>query len=83
LRTVVSEAEVERAFLEPPVDSRGKLRVALSKHLQGSLETLSWAFLKYRENRKRLTYGFESLDGWTDESIACALKNLDSRISEL
>jgi len=83
LRTVISEAEVENAFLEPPADSRGKLRVALAKHLQGSLETLSWSFLKYRENRKRLTFGFESLDGWTDESIACRVKDLNSRISEL
>jgi len=83
LRTVVTEAGVERAFLEPPADSRGKLRVALARHLQGSLETLSWAFLKYRENRKRLTYGFETLDGWTEERVVWAVKDLDSRISEL
>ena len=83
LRTIATQDEVERAFLEPPADSRGMLRVALAKHLQGSLETLSWAFLKYQEGRKRLTYGFESLDGWTDERIAWALNDLDSRISGL
>jgi hypothetical protein len=83
LRTIVTEAEVERAFLGPPADSRGMLRVALARHLEGSLETLSWSYLKYRENRKRLTFGFESLDGWTDETIAWTVKDLDSRISEL
>jgi hypothetical protein len=83
LRTIVTEAEVERAFLEPPVDSRGRLRVALARHLGGSLETLSWSYLKYREDRKRLTYPFESLDGWDEESILRATEELDSRISEL
>jgi hypothetical protein len=83
LRTVVTEAEVERAFLEPPVDSRGMLRVALARRLEGSLETLSWSYLKYREGRKRLTFPFETLDGWTEESIDWAVKDLDSRISEL
>jgi hypothetical protein len=83
LRTVVSKAEVERAFLEPPPDSRGMLRVGLARHLQGSLETLSWSYLKYREDRKRLTYYFESLDGWTEERISWVLKDLDSKISEL
>ena len=83
LRTIVSEADIERAFLEPPADSRGILRVALARHLQGSLETLSWSYLKYREGRKRLTYNFESLDDWTDEKIAWALKDLDSQISDL
>jgi hypothetical protein len=57
--------------------------VALAGHLQGSLETLSWSYLKYREGRKRLTYNFESLDDWTDEKIAWALKDLDSQISDL
>jgi proteasome accessory factor A len=83
LRTIISEAEVERAFFEPPTDSRGGLRVAFAKHLEGSLETLSWAFLKYREGRKRLTYTFESLDNWTEERIAWALSDIDSRISDL
>jgi proteasome accessory factor A len=83
LRTIVTQDEVERAFFEPPTDSRAMLRVALARHLEGSLETLSWSFLKYREGRKRLTYGFESLDGWTDERVAWAVKDLDSRISGL
>ena len=83
LRTIVTQDEVERAFLEPPADSRGMLRVSLARHLEGSLETLSWSFLKYRKGRKRLTYGFESLDGWTDERVAWAVKDLDSRISGL
>jgi hypothetical protein len=83
LKTIVTQDEVERAFLEPPADSRGILRVALAKHLEGSLETLSWSYLKYREGRKRLTYSFESLDSWTDERIAWAVKDLDSRISDL
>jgi proteasome accessory factor A len=83
LRTIVSEAEIEKAFLEPPADSRGMLRVALARRLEGSLETLSWSYLKYREGRKRLTYLFETLDGWTEDRVAWILKDLDSRISEL
>jgi len=83
LRTIVTEAEIEKAFLDPPEDSRGRLRIALARHLEGSLETLSWSYLKYREGRKRLTYLFEELDGWTEDRVAWTLKDLDSRIMEL
>jgi len=83
LKTIVTQDEVEKAFLEPPANSRGMLRVALARRLEGSLETLSWSYLKYREGRKRLTYGFENLDGWTEERVAWAVKDLDSKISEL
>jgi hypothetical protein len=70
LKRVVSDEEVENAFLKPPSGSRGSLRVALAERFGDTIETLSWSYVKLRRGKSILNFPFEGLDGWTKEEIS-------------
>ena len=78
IKKLVSEKEVKEAFLRPPIDSRGQLRVSIAKHLEGKLDTLSWSYLKIKKGRKVLPYAFEDLEGWTNEKINQVIKDVEA-----
>jgi len=74
IRTVISEREVERAFMEPPKNSRGEFRVAAAKRLEESLSSVSWSNLKLKKGYRRLQYDFPELDGWCPEEIEARIR---------
>ncbi len=82
IRTIVSEADVERAFMDPPEESRGELRVALAQHFKGSLQTLSWSYLKLRPEQHLYPFSFQSLDGWTPDEISRKIAEIESQITK-
>ncbi|TRO48000.1 hypothetical protein E2P65_03575 [Candidatus Bathyarchaeota archaeon] len=74
IKTVISEGDVERAFMEPPVESRGEFRVAAARRLKGSLSSVSWSNIKLRKGYRRLQYDFLELDGWNPEEIEARIR---------
>ncbi len=82
LRRVVSDMDIENAFLKPPSGSRGSLRVALAERFGDTIETLSWSYVKLRRGRSTLNFPFESLDGWTKEEISSFMAEMASQMSE-
>jgi len=69
VKSVVSEESVEKAFLEPPVDSRGVLRVALAREFRDSIKSISWAYIKLLPKIRYQPIEFNELDGWTPEKV--------------
>jgi len=82
LRRMVSDEDIERAFLEPPTDSRAGLRTRLAEEFEDILETLSWSYIKTRQGRRRQTFSFEDLDGWSPEAIEKKVAELSSKLQE-
>ena len=82
LRRVVSDKDVETAFLKPPSGSRGSLRVALVERFEDSIETLSWSYVKLRRDRSTLNFPFEGLDGWTKEAVSDFIAEVASQMSD-
>jgi len=76
VESVVSEEAVEKAFLEPPVDSRGVLRVALAREFRDSIKSISWAYIKLQPKIRYQPIEFNELDGWTSEKV-------DGKLSEV
>ena len=74
IKTVISESDVERAFMEPPANSRGQFRVAAAQRLKGSLSSISWSNLKLKKGYRTLQYDFPQLDGWNPEEIEARIK---------
>jgi len=66
LKTVVSEEDIEWAFMNPPVDSRACFRVASAKLYRESLDSMNWSYLKIRKGVKTIPFHFPSLDGWNE-----------------
>lgn len=81
LKTVVSEDDVERAFREPPFESRGRLRVALAERLKDHVKTISWSHLKLRPEVYYPAFEFNSLEGWTSEEIERKIAEIEARLS--
>jgi hypothetical protein len=81
LKSVVSDQDVETAFLKPPSGSRGNLRVALAEHFGESIETLSWSYIKLGRGRSMLNFQFEDLDGWTNEEVSNFIAEMVSKTS--
>jgi hypothetical protein len=81
LRRVVSDKDVETAFLKPPSRSRGCLRTALVERFEDSIETLSWSYVKLRQKRSTLNFHFECLDGWTKEEVSNFIAEVASQMS--
>ena len=77
IRTVVSEEDVERAFMDPPGESRGGLRVAIADRFEGSLASLSWSYAKLRKGRTIVPYDFLNLDGWTRKEVTRTLSEIE------
>jgi hypothetical protein len=82
LRRIVSDEDVETAFLKPPSGSRGSLRVALAERFGDSIETLSWSYVKFRRERSTLNFQFKGLDGWTKEEVSNFIADVASQMSE-
>ncbi len=80
VKSVVSEESVEKAFLEPPVDSRGVLRVALAREFRDSIKSISWAYIKLLPKIRYQPTEFNELDGWTPEKIKELLDQVRSYI---
>ena len=69
VKSVVSKEDVEKAFLEPPVDSRGVLRVALAREFRESIKSISWAYIKLLPKIRYQPIEFNELDSWTPEKV--------------
>ncbi len=80
VKSVVSEDDVEKAFLEPPVDSRGVLRVALAREFRDSIKSISWAYIKLLPKIRYQPIEFNELDGWTPEKVKELLDQVRSYI---
>ncbi len=80
LKTMVSEDDVERAFKEPPIESRGRLRVALAMRLKDHIKTISWSHLKLRPEIHYPAFEFNSLGGWTSEEIDRKLEEIEAKL---
>jgi hypothetical protein len=76
LNTVVSEADVEKAFNGPPEESRGELRVALARRFKDEVKTISWSYFKAKPELHMHPFEFNDLGGWTPERI-------EDKISEI
>lgn len=81
LRTVVSEADVEKAFEGPPEESRGELRVALARRFKDEVKTMSWSYLKARPELHMHPFEFNDLGGWTPERIEDKISEIRARIA--
>jgi hypothetical protein len=82
VRTLIHEEKVEEAFLEPPKDSRGKLRVALANEFNNSIKSISWAYIKLNPMIRYHPVEFNELDGWTQEKIDEMITVVRSYVSE-
>ncbi len=69
VKSIISEESVEKAFLDPPIDSRGVLRVALAGEFRESIKSISWAYIKLEPKIRYQSIEFNELDGWTPEKI--------------
>jgi proteasome accessory factor A len=78
VKTIVSEKDIEKAFQEPPMDSRGVLRVALAKRFRGLVKTISWSYLKLNPSIRYEPYEFNNLDGWTSVKIKEFVEKVES-----
>ena len=76
VRSIISEEDVEKAFLEPPVDSRGVLRIALAREFRESIKSISWAYIKLHSKIRYQPIEFNELDGWVPEKV-------DEKLSEV
>lgn len=83
LKTMVSEKDVRKAFLYPPDDSRGKLRVALAKKFNNEVKTISWSYIKLQPKYHYYPIKFESLNGWTFERVIEKMNEIKSKIEKL
>jgi proteasome accessory factor A len=80
LRRIISDKEIESAFLEPPSGSRGYLRVVLAEHFRDSIDTMSWSYIKLKKRRSTLNFPFEILDGWTQEAVPKFIAEIESQV---
>ncbi len=78
VRALISEENVEDAFLNPPVDSRGMLRVALAGEFRDSIKSISWAYIKLQPKIRYKPIEFNELDGWTPEKVNGVLDEVRS-----
>jgi proteasome accessory factor A len=78
VRSIISEEYVEKAFLNPPVDSRGVLRVALAREFRDSIKSISWAYIKLQSKIRYQPIEFNELDGWTPEKVNGVLDEVRS-----
>jgi hypothetical protein len=80
VKTIVSEKDIEKAFLEAPFESRGILRVALAREFFGVIKTISWSYLKLRPNIRYEPYEFNNLGGWTKEKVQEMIDEVGSNL---
>jgi len=78
VKSVISEDDVEKAFLEPPGDSRGVLRVALAREFRESIKSISWAYIKLLPKIRYQPIEFNELNGWTPEKVEGKLSEVRS-----
>ena len=82
IRTVVSETDIESAFMAPPEGSRGQLRAAITERFGEALASLSWSHMKLRRGRAAIPFHFPDLDGWSQESVSKTLTEIDALLKE-
>ncbi len=80
IKTILSEEAVEKAFYEPPIASRGTLRVTLAREFEDEIKTISWSYLKLRPKIRYEPFTFNELDGWTEERIREKVEEIKSDI---
>ncbi|MHA2394688.1 MAG: proteasome accessory factor PafA2 family protein [Promethearchaeota archaeon] len=83
LKTLVSENDVRKAFLYPPENSRGKLRVTLAKEFYNEVRSLSWSYVKLHPKYHYYPIEFDNLDGWTFERIQEKLSEIKSKFGKV
>ena len=76
IRTLLEEKMVQRAFMKPPPESRGELRVAISRHFRERMKTISWSYMKLPSKIHSYPIEFNEMEGWTQEKI-------DEKITEI
>jgi len=81
-KEVVSTKETEKAFMEPPENSRGKLRVALATRFRDSLKEMSWSHFELRNGKSFLSQPFQSLVGWTQDEISKTIREIEFKLSK-
>ncbi len=81
VRSIIPEDKVEAAFLDPPRDSRGTLRVALANEFRESIKAISWAYIKLNPMVRYEPVEFNDLDGWTKEKIDETVSTVRSYVS--
>ncbi|MCW4049748.1 MAG: proteasome accessory factor PafA2 family protein [Candidatus Bathyarchaeota archaeon] len=80
LRTIISEENVKKAFMDPPCESRGTLRVALAKRFKDELKTMSWSYIKLKPEINYYPFEFNELGGWTNKKIKAKTAEIQSLI---
>lgn len=80
IKTVVTEVAIQQAFMKPPEESRGELRVALTKHYEDIIHSLSWAYIKVRPEIHYYPFEFNDLNGWTPSRINEKIKEIDEQL---
>jgi hypothetical protein len=83
LKTIVLEKDVKNAFLYPPDDSRGMLRVTLAKEFYNEVKSLSWSYVKLHPKHHYYPIEFDNLDGWTSERVQEKLNEIKSKIMKM
>ena len=78
VKALISEKVVEKSFLNPPVDSRGVLRVALAGEFRDSIKSISWAYIKLQPKIRYQPIEFNELDGWTAKKVNGVLDQVRS-----
>ena len=81
IKSIIPEEKVERAFLEPPEESRGELRVALAKEFNDSIKSISWAYIKLNPMIRYQPVEFNELNGWTPEKVEETLAQVKTYLS--
>jgi hypothetical protein len=80
LKTIVTESEIENAFLEAPLESRGSLRVILAREFKKFIKTISWSYIKLMPNFFFYPFEFNDLDGWNQEAIDKKVEEIYSKL---
>ena len=82
VKTVITEEDAERAFMEPPPGSRGLFRVQAAESLREVLHSVSWSSLKLKKGYRVLQYEFPELDGWDTQEIESSIREARSLLHD-
>jgi proteasome accessory factor A len=78
IKTLLGEEEIQRAFMKPPPESRGELRVAISRHFRERMKTISWSYMKLPSKIHYYPIEFNEMEGWTHERIDEKIKEIEA-----
>jgi hypothetical protein len=78
IKTVLDDEVIQRAFVKPPPESRGELRVAISKHFRDRMRTISWSYLKLPSKIHYYPIEFNEVGGWTQVKINEKIREIET-----